>query len=499
MSLEFLRGFHDQEDDGLRPFRWMRREASLRVTGESLEDWFVFEVGYPGANPVRFQITGAKRIEFNLCSGWRTLAFRLGDILPAGGVISMQCEYLHAVPNENRELSLMIGNPVIGETDACALNSAAASNALFRGLVVDGYPVSTTFEVCSKCNMHCAMCIVDREMGVFSPKRDGEFGDIFEFFSEVIPYSEKIQCHATGEVFLTDAIWDALYFIKNNKCTHSRIVEIFTNGQLLNRKRRLALLQSPVTHIVFSVDAATPETYSRIRGGDFEKLLENISALVREDTHKRLVISMMMVAMRENICELPQFIRLAAKLGVSNVVYSPLFPYGVRMPVRRVSADFAFYYRQQLLMHYPRLARAMIAEAGRIAGELGVRIAETPCVLKDYDQFAQQDLAYPLPPDDFDRAVNGPGSGEFERWLQEPQERCRSCPFPWLNAFVTVDKVFSPCHYIMYAGGLESLDGKSFMDVWNGERMQAVRQGIIDGDPAPVCRASMCQYVSRVI
>lgn len=499
MSVQFLRGFHDQEDDGLRPFRWMWREASIRVTGNSLQDWIVFEVGYPGGAPARLRITGAKQVEFNLCSGWRTLAFRLGDILPADGVIVLGCDYVHIVPNESRELSLMIGNPVVGEADAYAVNSAAVSNALFRNVVVDAYPVSTTVEVCSKCNMRCAMCIVDKEMGAISPKRDADIDDIFGFFSEIIPYSSKIQCHATGEVFLTDKIWDTLDYIKKEKYRHRRTVEIFTNGQLLDRKKRLALLQSPVTNIIFSVDAATPGTYSRIRGGDFAALLENISSLVREDTHKRLVISMMMVTMRENIRELPDFIRLAAELGVSNVVYSPLFPFGVRMPAKRVSPDFIFYYRQQLLMYYPRLARAMIEEAERIAGELGVRIAETPCVIKDYEQFVHQDFVYPLPPDDFDRALDSPGAGEFAAWLQEPQERCRSCPFPWMNAFVTSDKIFSPCHYIMYAGGLESLDGKSFMDVWNGERMQDVRQGIIDGDPAPVCRMSMCQYVSRMI
>jgi radical SAM protein with 4Fe4S-binding SPASM domain len=58
-------------------------------------------------------------------------------------------------------------------------------------------------------------------------------------------------------------------------------VHLTTNGQLLNKTYIKALLKSGLTSIDISLDAATPETYLRIRGGDLSQVESNTIDLLR--------------------------------------------------------------------------------------------------------------------------------------------------------------------------------------------------------------------------
>lgn len=53
-------------------------------------------------------------------------------------------------------------------------------------------------------------------------------------------------------------------------------VHITTNGQLLDETCSEALLQAGLTSIDISIDAATPETYRKVRGSDFNQVIFNV-------------------------------------------------------------------------------------------------------------------------------------------------------------------------------------------------------------------------------
>jgi len=53
---------------------------------------------------------------------------------------------------------------------------------------------------------------------------------------------------------------------------------IHTNGSLLNEDLAVDLIKSGLTKINFSLDAASPETYAKVRlGGDYERVIKNIN------------------------------------------------------------------------------------------------------------------------------------------------------------------------------------------------------------------------------
>ncbi|NEP55492.1 MAG: radical SAM protein [Symploca sp. SIO2G7] len=58
-------------------------------------------------------------------------------------------------------------------------------------------------------------------------------------------------------------------------------VHLTTNGQLLDKTRATALLQAGLTSIDISLDAATPETYSKIRGANFYRVESNVNNLLK--------------------------------------------------------------------------------------------------------------------------------------------------------------------------------------------------------------------------
>jgi MoaA/NifB/PqqE/SkfB family radical SAM enzyme len=101
-----------------------------------------------------------------------------------------------------------------------------------------------------------------------------------------------------------------------------------TNGTLLDPGLSKTLVSLGIDWISFSIDAATAETYERIRqGAEFETVIKNVEAL--RDTKssrggKSPKVMMVFVMMRENYHELPLYIDLAHKLGVEQIIFKNL-------------------------------------------------------------------------------------------------------------------------------------------------------------------------------
>ena len=94
------------------------------------------------------------------------------------------------------------------------------------------------------------------------------------------------------------------------------IIDIFisTNGMLLTKKMSASLIDAGLTHLMVSLDAATPETYSNIRvGGNFDRVVKNILDFlsVRERMKSELpLLRVSFIKMQKNIHELDDFIHM---------------------------------------------------------------------------------------------------------------------------------------------------------------------------------------------
>lgn len=207
-------------------------------------------------------------------------------------------------------------------------------------------PVSLELETTTYCDINppCVMCYT-RVLHT----RDVENENLDEeVFKKLIPYFKNfsiISLHGIGEPLIGKKLFTILDSIDTNKTK----VQFNTNGLKLNEEKSKTLIEKGLKLINFSIDAATPETYRKIRGIDFHQVIGNIKKLTELKLKKKSkypVIEMNMTLMKENLNEAFQFIHLAKELGAEIVHFGVLN----KAPDYTVqNQDFTFRYHQQML------------------------------------------------------------------------------------------------------------------------------------------------------
>lgn len=247
---------------------------------------------------------------------------------------------------------------------------------------------------------------------------------------------------------------------------------VFTNGIALDRSEplRRAAAKGEV-HIRVSMDAATPETYSRLRPSKtlpgpaaFSKVLGNIRALaaLREEGAKGLRLHGGFVMMRANIRELPAFADLCASLGMDSI--SPLHLYAFPP----ADPNESLYYRQPL-------SDRMCAEALDRAFSEGLSV--DPDIVRQMFFAAELRKRY---------------SAEAEKRrelpaLPDPSGGAR-CPKPWTNLIVRPDGGVYPCCVLLHPGSrFGNLLREPLGTVWSGEGLHGMREAVLRGAEPHVC------------
>jgi MoaA/NifB/PqqE/SkfB family radical SAM enzyme len=255
-------------------------------------------------------------------------------------------------------------------TPVSAANHALALEEFRQGkTVLASTPYKLTLETTSRCNLQCVMCVHAID-GVSRPKHLDE--SISARLAPYIARAGDIQLHGIGEPLNSPAFWRCLGDLPAvDECASS----INTNFTVLNDAQLERLLNSQIHFINVSLDAATPLTYARIRGFDFEKVLNNIRRFVKArtamgKTHPLLLMNMTL--MRSNIEELSDFIRLAKELGANQVCAWQLnrWPAEEMARFRVTRGDWTFDYASEGLWNFPELSNRCIAAAETLAKEL---------------------------------------------------------------------------------------------------------------------------------
>ncbi len=145
------------------------------------------------------------------------------------------------------------------------------------------FPLYLMLEQTYCCNLKCPSCI----HGLPDKKKEYNIDEKvmpFDLYKRVILEGEESGCpsvsmHSNDEPLLVKDLAGRVAFAKEHG-----FMDIFitTNGNLLNRSAVKSLIDAGVTQFLFSIDAATSETYNKARpGGDFDKVV-NIIEYVNE-------------------------------------------------------------------------------------------------------------------------------------------------------------------------------------------------------------------------
>lgn len=179
-------------------------------------------------------------------------------------------------------------------------------------------PNTIMLEVTNSCNLACTMCM--------NPKMERKKGFMnLELVEKIMIQAKEmdiknIALYTTGEALLHPKIFEIIEICKK----YERYVYLTTNAQLLNEEKINKLLTSKIDSIKYSIDGLNKTEYENIRiGGNYEKVLKNISLLKQERDFKNFntKLSMGIILTKNNIIEKQKYIDIYEKY-VDEIIFS---------------------------------------------------------------------------------------------------------------------------------------------------------------------------------
>ncbi len=306
-----------------------------------------------------------------------------------------------------------------------------------------------------------------------------------DYIKRIAPFIRRsvwLSLHGFGEPLTCPYLFDILKYVE-----YDNTVRYFcTNGLLLTREIREKILSNKISNISFSLDAATAETYKKIRHHDFGGVIRNIKDLVNERNARGLkvpVISINMTLMRENIKEVPEFIRLAKQLDANVHLY-----HLIKGPSYRYKW---FDYESQHCSNEPKIHDLYVEEAFKVAEETGVEVIfiGKRSLLKKNPEIFSIKIPSDNQPDNHRKISNGiytPIKIGGKRFF---------CDLPWNHLSIDEDGSVRSCCW--QAASLGNLKTSSIWEIWNGKIIKEIRKSTAEGIPHPICnyKNSECPYV----
>ena len=181
-------------------------------------------------------------------------------------------------------------------------------------VILESLPRRLVFELTNTCNLNCVMC--GRNSSDFKPTLFQM--DWFNYFKEYLDTVEEVTLMGWGEPTMHPGFVEMLHIID----MHSARKYFCTNGMRLDRIRN-AIFDYNVDVFAVSLDGATDETNKRIRrGSDINKIVSNLKEIERIKRENHLLypwINFVFCAMKSNLHELPDLVRLASEIGIDEV------------------------------------------------------------------------------------------------------------------------------------------------------------------------------------
>jgi radical SAM protein with 4Fe4S-binding SPASM domain len=172
-------------------------------------------------------------------------------------------------------------------------------------------PTAITLEISSICNLNCEMC---GSQNSTRPKKQMDW-DIFTKSVDQLHDMgiNWVRTYTINEPFVNDNIIEILEYLDKKGMT----AYFSTNGTLVHKfieKVKDTNLKN--FEIKFSIDAATKETYEKIRkGAKFEKVIENLKLVneYKQKYYNDLKIGLVYLVSSDTLAEIPAFIENFAK------------------------------------------------------------------------------------------------------------------------------------------------------------------------------------------
>ena len=394
------------------------------------------------------------------------------------------------------------------------------------------HPSKLFVETTSRCNLGCVMCVKQTDGGCIA---EGDLEETtFAALEPAFPNLEALILNGVGEPLLHPQLET---FVRRAKqlMPPGSWVGFQSNGLLLTAERALALARAGLDRICLSVDASTPEIFSRMRQGGELPAIENAFAALqraKERTGRNdLRVGAEVVVMRDNLSVLPATLEWAAQRGASFAIVTHLLPYegnqaGQAAYLSCTDAAIEHFQQWQARARKEGVALERYFEIlfkfakNREEQRIIDFVERMKAAAADQDLFLDLSKLFSFDPawkdhveEVFDQARQVAARNALDLALPQVvprDERC--CPFVDDGGlFVSWRGELHPCyflwhHYNCFASGWQqpvrprvfgSLDRDDVLAIWNDPAFRAFRQNVLEDDyPSCIsCRLAPCDYV----
>ena len=187
-----------------------------------------------------------------------------------------------------------------------------------------GYPDSIAPEIDCSCNLHCKSCRNEVFIDT-SPERD-IYADLL--LDKIVSLPPKLVISTVGDPFVSK---NCLRVIHDEKTRQKKTIGIYSNGILLTPSVLDELLNEYETiDLSISVDAATKETYEKLRrGGKWDILQRNLSYYGKmREAGKITYLQLNYTLQADNVSEMEDFMLQAEALQADRVAMNAIENWG---------------------------------------------------------------------------------------------------------------------------------------------------------------------------
>ena len=320
---------------------------------------------------------------------------------------------------------------------------------LQKPLKVKDNPIYIQVEPTNNCNMRCKMC--NRVDLVKNPKNMS-----LKNFKKIVNVIQpkKIALSGFGEPFMNPHLLEMVSYAKRKG-----ISVLTTSNFTLTHKMSAKIVKSGLDLIKISIDAATKETYEKIRGQyKFGVIIDNIRELLdakRELSSETPFIRFNCVLQKDNFHEIGDIIKLGKDLDIDATYFQMLELVGIEEKRDFLIGDLT----------YSKMKKELV-EAKKLSEQLKIN-TNISSIVKNFSTY----------------------------WAKYQNKQLiannkRKCLVPWFLIYITVDGSVRPCCSFSFTkADMGNIFEQNFEEIWNGHKYQQLRKVFKKGiRPYRICK-----------
>jgi len=505
-DLSFGEGWYYWEYHDVLPFRWMSKEARFSISFDILKKYkylsfVVFSEFNDASQYISINSMGKAVASFALLPQWNrysiSLPANLKDYEHQGKIeFTLKLNKLFPrryYPLDTRELGIRVAGLRLhnSEEKHNRLRSFSENALLNIQDTIEGkaelssYPLSLGIDLYGKCNMKppCVYCLYDK-----SKEIEGKFSEIVVDVQTLKDYGIFFNCAknivncSIGEPFLHPQFEEILTYIDS----HDKILEIATNGLAFTHRTINALLGKMI-YLYLSLDAATKETYAKIRNDRFDSIIPKLHLLnqKRKKTGNLPRIHMVFMPMKVNKDDLEPYFKLCRDIEADYLVLRPL-NYLDNPGIEHDRGGYHFNYEEELLG--VQELKEIFDKCKEFSKKYGVRVGNQFDFgnITKLVQESKQNPNSSLPPSSYENIEEKNSPNEYEIESDLGDSKFPICREPWQSYYILRRGILPCCH-----GHKPIAPMNEWNTAWNSPKLQDIRNHLREGNLSSYCRKSL--------